>query len=91
MKYPAEILAERSKAWKDILRPSGKGNQMTVLPAPLTLVQLKKRLADLKQHLLNEQHSSKPSQRYIDDLKLSIPQAEHDIASYTGQYQILKS
>lgn len=63
---------------------------MTKLPAPTTLDQLKERLVDLKQYLLNEQRSSKPSQRYIDDLKLSIPQAEQDIANYTGQYPILK-
>lgn len=51
-------------------------NTNTLIPTKISNDLVKERLADLKENLLNEQRSKKPSPLYIKDLEASIKQCE---------------
>lgn len=51
-------------------------NTNTLIPTKTSNDLVKERLADLKENLLNEQRSKKPSPLYIKDLEASIKQCE---------------
>lgn len=61
-----------------IILTSGKSNMNTntLIPTKTSSDLVKERLADLKENLLNEQRSKKPSPLYIKDLEASIKQCE---------------
>lgn len=79
---PAEIqkrmlkTKEEYKIYPDMMPHKGISNMNTLVPTKSAYQALKERLADLKQNLLNEQRSEKPSPLYIQDLKASIKDSE---------------
>lgn len=56
---------------------------------PTTYEVMQERLADLKRYLLDEQRSSKPSERYVSDLNTSIKLLENDLVNFHQPYQIV--
>lgn len=79
---PAEIqkrmleTKEEYKIYPGMMPHKGISNMNTLVPTKTSNDIMKERLADLKQNLLNEQRSKKPSPLYIQDLKASIKDSE---------------